>query len=651
MNKHPGLPAIPLNEPDRLAALLAFELLDTPAEEMFDNITSLAAQICGTPIALISLIDAERQWFKSRVGLDASETPREVAFCAHAIHGDEIFEIPNALLDPRFCDNPLVAGAPDIRFYAGMPLSDGHGHKLGTLCVIDRQPRQLSAEQRRTLQLLSRQVTQLFEMRLQARRQREQAAVHKAMFRSAGTAVLVTDQEGLIQQASPGVSTFLGYSPEALLGQHLGQLLPAEGRQLPADSLRPSLPQAGEQTQMHELQMLHQDGHGVPVLLTLSPINLESQIPQGYLCIAHDLSFREEALQRLQKLAAHLPGMVFQFVLRSDGSSYFPYASQGIAQIYGLTPESVSEDAGPVFSLIHPDDLSVVAASISESAATLQPWHLEYRVMHPQRGISWVEGVSSPQRLSNGEIIWHGFINDVSERKRIERMKSEFVSTVSHELRTPLTSIAGSLGLIKAGALGPVPEGMTEMLGIAEQNSRRLRQLIDDLLDMDKLIAGKMDFNLQAQELNVLLHESIASHQGFAHQHGIQLSLIDGPSVWVLVEPFRLQQVLSNLLSNAVKFSPAHGEVHLHSQVLGARVRILISDKGPGISPEFAGRIFEKFSQADSSDSRKKGGTGLGLAISKALIEQMGGQIGFDSTPGQGSTFWVELPLQSGVDA
>lgn len=647
-----GQPATPPNERRRLAALLEFELLDTPAEAMFDNITALAAQICETPIALISLVDAERQWFKSRQGLDASETPRELAFCAHAINGETLFEVENALLDPRFRHNPLVTGAPDIRFYAGMPLADGEGHNLGTLCVIDRQPRQLTGQQKEALRLLAQQAISLFKLRLQTRRQHEQAALHKAILSSVGTAVLVIDMEGMIRQASPGVRPLLGYEVDALVGQSLGLVLPDEDRQLRPDSVRPLVGPGSEQASLHELSARHRTGQRIPVLFSLAPIAMDGSPQLGYLCILNDLSYREEALQRLQHIAGQLPGVVYQFQLHKEGRSCFPYASDGLQDVYGLMPEEVRADASSVFARVHPDDLPAVIASIQASADNLSVWHQEYRFYHPAKGLIWLEGRAAPQRRADDSTLWHGFITDITQRKRLEQMKSEFVSTVSHELRTPLTSIAGSLGLINGEALGPVPAAMREMLLIAQSNSQRLRQLIDDLLDMDKLLAGKMSFIPQCLELDGFLAECAASHQGFARQHDVQLVYSGATTVHVMADPLRLQQVLSNLLSNALKFSPAGSRVLLSAQALaGGRIRVSVADQGPGIPAEFVDRLFEKFSQADASDRRQKGGTGLGLAISKELMERMGGTIGFDPRREGGAVFWIELPAEPREDA
>lgn len=159
-------PTLP-DEPERLQALAQYEILDTQPEQAFDDLALLASHICGTPIAMVSLIDADRQWFKARVGIDLPETPRDVAFCAHAIADVDVMLVPDALADERFAANPLVLHDPKIRFYAGAPLRVSDGHALGTLCVIDRVPRQLSAEQRRALEALSRQVTAQLELRRQ----------------------------------------------------------------------------------------------------------------------------------------------------------------------------------------------------------------------------------------------------------------------------------------------------------------------------------------------------------------------------------------------------------------------------------------------------------------------------------------------------
>lgn len=255
--------------------------------------------------------------------------------------------------------------------------------------------------------------------------------------------------------------------------------------------------------------------------------------------------------------------------------------------------------------------------------------------------------VVTPMRDCAGEISGYlGIAEDISERKQSDKIKSEFISTVSHELRTPLTSISGALGLMVGGAFGELPAKAQKLITTAHRNSKRLAHVINDLLDIEKIAAGKLHFDMQVQALIPLVEQALESNRHYGSDRGVTLLLANkAPDVLVNVDHARLMQVLANLLSNAIKFSPEGGEVTLTVEVLNSKAVVSVIDNGPGISNSFRNKAFQRFSQADSSDTRAKEGTGLGLAITRELIEHMGGRIDFESVEGKGSRFFFELPL------
>ncbi len=258
-----------------------------------------------------------------------------------------------------------------------------------------------------------------------------------------------------------------------------------------------------------------------------------------------------------------------------------------------------------------------------------------------------VNVVITPLRDDDGKITGYlGVIEDIRARKEVERLKSEFTAVVSHELRTPLTSIRGSLGLILGALSSSLPDKVRDLLEIAQSNCERLVLLINDILDIEKFSAGQMRFDMHTVPVARVTPQAVEANEGYARKFNmrIELSAID-PACEVTVDPDRYVQVMSNLLSNAVKYSPPGGLVKVWAERRGACVRVNVRDQGPGIPEDFRDRIFEKFSQADSSTTREKGGTGLGLHIARRFVEHMQGRIGYESEAGRGSTFWVELPI------
>ena len=415
------MPAAPLppQEEERLEALERYDILDTPEEKALDDLVRLAASICDTPIALISLVDDRRQWFKSHIGLEVRETPRDLAFCAYALFDDELLIVEDACKDPRFADNDFVTGELRLRFYAGAPLLTSEGHILGTVCVLDHEPRTISEAQKTALRTLARAVVDQFELR------------------------------------------------------------------------------------------------------------------RSLAMVRH----REKELARARDAALEA-----------------------------------------------------------------------------------------------------------------SRLKTRFLANMSHELRTPLTSILGFAGLLLRGPAEPLSTLQEQYVGHIAEGGQRLLSMINDLLDLSKIEAGKAEVRLESVAVEHLAKEVLATTTPLAEKKGLVLKRKFSPETpKVRADPERVRQVLLNLLSNAIKFTD-EGEVTLRigpgTQGNGTErsVEITVHDTGVGIAPESQELIFAEFHQVAGHPGCLQG-TGLGLALCRELVGQMGGEIGVESVPGEGSTFVFTLPV------
>ncbi len=377
-----------------------------------------------------------------------------------------------------------------------------------------------------------------------------------------------------------------------------------------------------------------------PLLVTLGQLVVAARNQQQHIESRKELNQFKRTLDRTLDC-------VFMF----DASSLkFFYVNEGALRQVGFSRDELLKmhpfDIKPDISESQFQDLIAPLLSGEKDALTFETTHQHKsgQRIPVEIFLQYIAPNDEPPRFV-------AIVRDITERKRIERMKSEFVSTVSHELRTPLTSITGALGLLTGGPLGPLSGKAGELVSIAHKNSLRLSLLINDLLDMEKLAAGKMNVELTPQKLTPLLEQAIEANQVYGIERQVAVTLCDEvPDAVVNADGHRLMQVLSNLLSNAIKYSPDRGSVEVAVSKLDGAVRVTVSDHGPGIPAEFHDRIFQKFAQADSSDTRQKGGTGLGLAISRELIEHMGGRIGFESVENAGARFYFELPLHDQVN-
>jgi PAS domain S-box-containing protein len=526
-------PSSPSEEQARLAALTALGILDTEPEERFDRITRLAARLFRVPICLISFVDEDRQWFKSRQGLDATETPRDVSFCGHTILDSEPMVVEDTLEDPRFRDNPLVVGGPRIRFYAGHPLCAMNGSRVGTLCLADRRPRHFDESEIALLGDLSAMVESELNSIHLAELQREMHSAQeelKRFFSLSLDMLCIATFDGYFKKLNPAWARTLGYSIEELCEKPFVEFVHPEDR---------------ERT-IQEAQKL---------------------VDGGYLTVSFENRYRCK-----------------------DGSYKHVLWS------------SV------------PDPETRLLFAVARDITSLR---------------------TAEERLRRA----------VQMAEQANEAKSRFLANMSHEFRTPLNSVIGfSNVLIKKSGLTEEQEVLIKRI---LANGEHLLDLVNSVLDLSKIEAGKTELTYEETSLGDLVENVAEQLEVQAKAKGIHLETeIPDALPTISTDPRKLRQILINLVGNAVKFTE-RGSVTVRVQYDRTRAPDLlleVIDTGIGISEEHQGAIFEAFKQVDSSASREYGGTGLGLTICKSLCDLMGYRLDLESRLGEGATVRVHLP-------
>ena len=623
----------------------------------------MAAAHFKAPIALVSLIDEDRQWFKSCVGLGVTETPREWAFCDHAIREGHhaVFVVEDAAADPRFLANPLVTGAPHIRFYAGAALTTADGHNLGTLCVIDTRPRPpLTPEEKDYLGGLARLTVDQLELGQARERLAER---HRLLdlaesMSQVGYWTLSTDSGSVFW--SPQVYRIHGVDPDGFdpsLDDALAFYVD-EDRRMVRDLLAEKT-RSGEGWEFDAVLVRRSDG-ALRNVHSLAECQTDvSGRVTGFFGVFKDLTDERQAItdaiegeRRYRLLANNISDVIASY--GADGR--FSFVSPSIEDLLGYAPEELI--GRTPFHFILPEDQERVTRSFAKAAISKVPLTLEYRVRTKNGEVLWLEARPRFQRDASGAVTEiHDSVRDVTDRREREaalkearseaedaaRAKAEFLANMSHEIRTPLHGVIGFADVLADSSLTVEQARHVERIRSA---GRGLSALIDDILDFSKIESGKLAVESQAFNLRALVEDVVdLTRSADKGRLAFDIAVAPGLSAWIMGDPQRTRQVLLNLLGNAAKFTP-EGSVRVAVEQRGDLLELSVIDTGVGISPEAVARLFEAFTQADASITRRFGGSGLGLSISRSLARLMGGDLRLESVEGAGTTAVFTLPYR-----
>ncbi len=652
-------PSLPPNEAARLERLYRLDILDTPAEELYDDITRLAAMFCGTLFSTVTLVDRDRQWFKAVTGpLEGRESTRDESFCGHAVAENRPFVVEDARSDSRFADNPFVLGGPMIRFYAGVPLVTSDGLVMGTLCVFDPKPGTLDETRSEALTLLAKQVTEHLESRLNS----TLASMVGRILDSSDMYVVMLDTR----------NDFVSYSNSSFR-KRAGRF-PRSARSLVA-TLFPDLsydnlvPQATAEDRIRE-GFIETEVHFSERDRLVTDLRLMTLIEHGrrmLLVLFQDKSAlrasQTEALKARSNLRvfSQLAIQSKNMILITDDKGAIEWVNPSFEKTTGYTLDEV-KGLTPGSFLQGPETAEQARERLRVHLQEARPVVQEI-VNYTKKGEPyWVELYIEPIRDEQGTLT-HFVASqiNVTQRKehelaireardaaeRANRAKSQFLANISHELRTPLNGIMGVTDLLQ----DQTPGHLKQYVRTLDHSSKHLLRLLNDILDLSHIESGHLQLRTETFALRPLLEdvERLFAPRAEAVGTELVLAMTGQTELGFEGDPTRLRQVVMNLVSNAVKFTH-NGRVTLHAHCRKtsaglAEVTLAVSDTGPGIPQTEQQRIFDHFEQLDNSTTRVHGGSGLGLAISRQIVRLMGSDISISSEPGKGARFSFTLVL------
>ena len=427
---------------------------------------------------------------------------------------------------------------------------------------------------------------------------------------------------------------------------------------------------SGESKLFYEEIVPDRDGVMNYVLTSKVPLKDDEGRITGVLGSFMDITERkkvEDSLKerdiRLRKLSMHVPGMIYQFTRRIDGTYSVPYSTDAIQDIFGCSLEEVIEDFSPIARVVHPEDLSRLVSSIELSAETLGVWQCEYRVAIPGKEVRWMFGQATPERLPDGQVIWHGFNSDITERKRIEaeviqakdaaeessRLKSAFLANMSHEIRTPMNGIMGFTSLLTEPDL--TSEEKDHYIDVIHKSGQRMLNTLNDIIEVSIIETGQVSLTLSEVNAVKIVDELCTFFRPEAEKKGISLQLsTDCIEFMINTDQAKFTSIITNLIKNAVKYTDS-GFIRVGINITGENLEIGVHDTGIGIPEENHDSIFNRFEKVNLNPDRVYDGSGLGLSISKSYVEKLGGTIRVESVVGKGSNFVVSLPVGDVVPA